>query len=155
MRHFSFAFLLLFCFSAVCGQVADSLSVDDLLASGKKMERELRYAEALRVYQQCALVSVGEKSSTGDFSRKKCWKRRQQGFFPEKSAGNAVNRAFFQKKVLKTPTTGLFFRKKCRRSLRQPIFSEKCAVVAFHGDDFPQFHVPKVSLDLLVAHFPD
>lgn len=54
MRHFSFAFLLLFCFSAVCGQVADSLSVDDLLASGKKMERELRYAEALRVYQQCA-----------------------------------------------------------------------------------------------------
>ena len=54
MRHFSFAFLLLFCFSAVCGQVADSLSVDDLLASGKKMERELRYAEALCVYQQCA-----------------------------------------------------------------------------------------------------
>ena len=113
MRHFSFAFLLLFCFSAVCGQVADSLSVDDLLASGKKMERELRYAEALRVYQQCALVSVGEKSSTGDFSRKKCWKQRQQGFFSEKSAGNAVNRAFFQKKVLETPSTGLFFRKKC------------------------------------------
>lgn len=54
MRHFSFAFLLLFCFSAVCGQVADSLSVDDLLASGKKMERELHYAEALCVYQQCA-----------------------------------------------------------------------------------------------------
>ncbi len=78
------------------------------------MERELRYAEALRVYQQCALVSVGEKivnrrffqkkvletPSTGLFSRKKRWKRRRQGFFSEKSAENAVDRAFFQKKVL-------------------------------------------------------
>lgn len=73
MRHFGFTFLLLFCFSAVFGQVADSFSVDDLLASGKKMERELRYAEALGIYQQCAerdtadldaLASLADVAST-------------------------------------------------------------------------------------------
>ena len=70
MRHFSFAFLLLFCFSAVCGQVADSLSVDDLLASGKKMERELRYAEALCVYQQCAERDIASTLGLADVAER-------------------------------------------------------------------------------------
>lgn len=73
MRYFGFIFSLLCCVNAVFGQVADSLSVDDLLASGKKMEQELRYAEALGIYQQCfakdtanldAALSLADVAST-------------------------------------------------------------------------------------------
>ena len=75
---------------------------------------------------------LGKKSSTARFSEKKCWKQRQQPFFLEKSSGNAVNRAFFEKKVLETPSTALFFEKKPWKRCFQHFPAERSPVDDFY-----------------------